>query len=651
VIGQTFDIGNQRFTVVGVAPAGFTGTELGRIDVWLPITAAMRHVFDLADWPTNTNATYAHVFVRLRPGITLAQGAKEAERLLQGTLGEEWFVKDRVGRLTPFTRALAVNLGTSDRLMLLLAVMAAVVLLIAIANVASLLLARTLRRRREVAVRLALGASRAQLVRWILTETFLLALFGGIGALLLAYWGGGAIRALLFGDVPWTSSVVDYRLLIFAGIAVVVAALLAGLLPALETTRAELTTSLKAGTREGGGQRAQARAVLIVIQVALSTMLLVGAGLFLRSLGNISALPLGVDTGQVLSATLDLRALQQTPEDIDLVMHAALTRIRALPGIAHAALASTIPFGPSLQLTVRIPGHEVDSKLEPPFLNFIGRDYFASLGARTVAGRDLTDADDTPSAEPVAIVSTTMARLFWNGASPLGSCVVIGKATSPCVRVVGVVEDIRRQQLLEDPTAFVYIPLTQVRRVAPDFDLDRFLVVRPSGDARAIIEPVRRAIQSATPELPYASVERIADLPDVRSQLRQWQLGTTLFAAFGALALVLASVGLFGLISYNVASRTHEIGVRVALGGGPSSVAWLVVRQALAIAATGVTAGLVTAFAGNRLIASLLYGVSPYDPTVLGVVSLTMVIVSVLASVAPALQALTVDPLTALRVE
>jgi predicted permease len=651
VIGRTLDIGNQRFTVVGVAPDRFTGTELGRIDVWLPITATIRHMVDEADWPTNTNATYAHIFLRLRPTTTLAQGAKEVERVLQGTLGEEWYVKGRVARLTPLISARTAHLGTSDRLMLLLAVMAAVVLLIAIANVASLLLARALRRRREVAVRLALGASRAQLVRWILTETLLLAVFGGIGALLLAYWSGGAIRALLFGDVSWTSSVIDYRVLLFAGIAVVVATLLAGLLPALETTRAELATALKAGAREGGGRRARARAVLIVVQVALSTMLLAGAGLFLRSLSKVSALPLGVDTEHVLTATLNLRAMGQTPDDIDLVMQTALARVRALPGIAHAAIATTIPFGPALELSVRIPGRDVDPKVDPPFLNFIGRDYFASLGAHVIAGRDLSDADDTHGAEPVAVVSVTMARAFWNGTSPLGSCVVVGHDAGPCARVVGIVEDIRRQQILESPTAFLYLPVAQARQLAPDFHLERFLVVRPSGDARAMIEPVRRAIQSAAPGLPYATVQRIADMPDVLSQLRQWRLGTTLFAAFGALALVLAAVGLFGLISYNVSSRTHEIGIRVALGGGPSSVAAIVVRQALVIATSGVAAGLVAALAGDRLIASLLYGVSPHDPIVLGTVSLTMLIVSVLASIVPARQALAVDPLVALRAE
>lgn len=651
VIGRTLDIGDQRFTVIGVAPDGFTGTELGRVDVWLPITATMRHIFADADWPTNTNATYAHIFVRLRDGVTLAQGAKEAERVLQGSLGDEWFVKGRVARLTPLTRARTVNLGTSERLMLLLALMSAVVLLIAVANVASLLLARAMRRRREIAVRLALGASRPQLVRWILMETLLLAVFGGIGALLLAYWSGGAIRTLLFGDVSWTSSVIDYRILIFAATSVAVAALLAGLLPALETTRTELTTSLKAGAREGGGQRAQARAVLIVVQVALSTMLLVGAGLFLRSLSKVSALPLGVDTEQVLTASLDLRALGRTPEEIDLVMQTALGRVRALPGIAHAAIASTIPFGPSLELSFRIPGRDVDPKLAPPFLNFIERDYFASIGAHVIAGRDLTDADDTPGAEPVALVSATMVRLFWHETSPLGSCVVVGAGSSACARVVGVVEDIRRQQILEDPTAFLYLPLTQASRVAHDLNLGRYVVARPSGDARSMIEPVRRAIQTAAPGLPYVSVQRIADMPALLSQLRQWRLGTTLFAAFGTLALVLAAVGLFGLISYNVASRTHEIGVRVALGGGPSSVARLVVRQALAIVTSGVIAGLITAFAGSRLIASLLYDVSPHDPLILGAVSLTMLIVSILASVAPTLQALAVDPLVALRVD
>jgi len=293
----------------------------------------------------------------------------------------------------------------------------------------------------------------------------------------------------------------------------------------------------------------------------------------------------------------------------------------------------------------------VNQRIDPPFLNFIERDYFASLGARIIAGRDLTDADETQAAEPIAVVSATMGRLFWNGSSPLGSCVVIGNGTAPCARVVGVVDDIHRQQVLEDPTAFLYVPLVQASKIAPDFHLNRFLVVRPSGDARAMIEPVRRAIQSAAPGLPYATVQRIADMPDVLSQLRQWRLGTTLFASFGALALVLASVGLFGVISYNVASRTHEIGVRVALGGGPSSVAGLVVRQALLIAMSGVVSGLVLAFASDRLIASFLYGVSPHDPIVLGSVSLTMMIVSVLASIAPALQALAIDPLVALRLE
>jgi putative ABC transport system permease protein len=650
-IGQALDIGNQRFTVIGVAPDGFTGTELGRVDVWLPITASMRHIFSDADWQTNINATYAHVFIRLRPGITAAEGAKGVERVLQSAFPEEWYVKNRVARLTPLTRARTINLGTSDRLMLLLAMMAAVVLLIAIANVASLLLARALRRRREVAVRLALGASHAQLVRWILTETLLLAVLGGIGALLLAYWSGGAIRALLFGDVSWASSVLDYRVLIFSGVAVVVATLLAGMLPALETTRAELTTSLKAGARDGGGRRARARAVLIVVQVALSTMLLVGAGLFLRSLSNVSALPLGVDTDRVLSATLDMRAMGRAPEDIDLVMRTALAHIRGLPGIAHAAISTTIPFGPSLELSVRVPGRDLDPKPIAPFLNLISRDYFASLGAHVIAGRDLTDADDSNGAELVAIVSATMARLYWNGGSPLGSCVIAGDGSAPCARVVGIVEDIHRQAIVEEETPFVYFPLAQAHRLAPDLNLDQFLVVRPSGDARALIEPVRRAIQSAAPGLPYANVQRIADMPEVLSQLRQWRLGTTLFAAFGALALVLASVGLFGLISYNVASRTHEIGIRVALGGGRSSVARLVVNQALAISTTGLAAGLIMAFAGDRLIVSLLYGVSPHDPIVLGVVSLTMMIVSVLASVAPALQALAVDPLIALRAE
>jgi predicted permease len=651
VLGRTLDIGDQRFTVVGVAPPGLTGTELGRVDLWLPITAGMRFLFDHDGWQTNAAATYAHLFVRVKPGVSLGGAELTAERVIGAVFASEWFVPGRSARLTPLRESRSVNLGTDKALLALLAAMAVVVLVTAIANVASLLLARALRRRREIAVRLAIGASRRQLVRLVLAESLIVSVLGGAAALLLTYWSSSAIRTLLFGDIRWTSTFVDGRVVLFAAGTILLTALLAGLLPALESTRSELTTALKAGAREGGGQRSRARTTLIVVQVAMSTMLLVGAGLFGRSLQNVHALPLGVDPDHVLYGTMSLTALSKSADEVDVITRAALARVRALPGIAHAAVALTIPFGPTYGLNVHVPGRDSLPPGEGPFLNLVGRDYFASVGARVVQGRDFADADDTPATTRVAIVNATMARRVWPGTSALGRCLIVGPATSPCARIVGVVEDIRRPSVLEDPTFLVYLPLGQSQAAPASWRRTLYLVMHPAADPMRMIEPVRRAMQSAAPSLPYATVQRIADMSEVVAQLRQWRLGTAFFGSFGILALVLAAVGLFGLISYNVASRVHEIGVRAALGARGPAVVGLVVRQALAVDAAGVAVGLVAALIGERLIASLLYGVSPRDPLVFAVVSGTMLLVGIAASIVPTLQALSIDALEALRAD
>ena len=652
VIGKTLQVGDRRFTVIGVAPRGFTGTELGRVDLWLPITAAMRpFLSDNPNWQREARATYAHLFARVRPGVPFADAAREAGRILSNSYPGVWWVSDRSPRLIPLRVARSINLGTENSLLTLIAAMALVVLLIVIANVASLLLARALRRRREIAVRLALGASRVQLVRLLLGETLLLSSISGVLAVCFTYWSSRAIRGLLFGDVSWTTSIVNYRLLAFSALAVMVVALFAGLLPALESTRAELTTALKAGAREGGGQRSRSRRLLIVVQVALTTMLLAGAGLFLRSLQNVYALRLGVDADRVLYGSMSLGAIGKKPDEVELLMREELARVRALPGIVHAAVTLTIPFGPSWGANVRVPGRDSLPPGDGPYLNLIGRDYFATLGARVLEGREFTDADDEAEGLPVAIVSASMARRAWPGASALGRCIIVGDTSAPCALIVGVVENIRRQDLLEEAPEFVYLPLAQAQVVPAHWRSDLYLVARPVGDPQAMIEPVRRAMQSAMLELPYATVQTIAEKPEVVMQFRQWRLGTMLFGSFGVLALVLAAVGLFGLISYDVTSRVHEIGVRIALGARATAVAGMVVRQALAVDGIGVVVGIVAAMIVERLIASLLYGISAHDAMVFVVVSGTMLLVGVLASILPVVQALSVDALEALRAD
>ena len=653
VLGRTLDIGNRRFTVIGVAPRGFTGTELGRVDLWLPITAAMRpFVSDNPNWQREALATYAHVFARVRSEVPFADAAREADRILATAYSEAWWDRNgRSARLIPLRVARSMNLGTENALLTLLAAMAGIVLLIVIANVAGLLLARALRRRREIAVRLALGASRRQLVRVVLSESLLLSFISGIAAIFLTYWCSIAIRGLLFGDVSWSSSIIDYRLLAFSAIAVVFVAICAGLLPALESTRSELTTALKAGAREGGGQRSRSRRILIVAQVALTTMLLASAGLFLRSLRNVSSLRLGVDTDRVLYGRMYLGALGKKPDEVELVTRAQLARIRTLAGISHAAVALTIPFGGSFGANVRLPGGDTLPSGDGPYLNLVGGGYFASLGARVLEGREFTDADDNATSPRVVIVSASMARRFSPYRSALGKCLFVGDPGAPCADVIGVVEDIRRQDLFDEAAPMVYLPLAQARVVPASWRSELYVIARPVGAPAAMIDPVRRAMQGAEPGLPRATVQLIGDMPSVVMQFRQWRLGTVLFGSFGVLALVLAAVGLFGLISYDVASRVHEIGVRMALGARGSTVAGMVVRQALAVDAIGVAIGIGVAVITERLIASLLYGVSPYDPMVFGAVSLTLLLVGIAASIVPVVQALSIEALEALRAD
>jgi predicted permease len=652
ILGKALVIGNQRLTIIGVAPRGFTGTELGRVDLWLPMTAETRFLIASPSWRTNYQATYAHLFARVRPGIPFPDAAREADRVLTKVYADAWWLTNgRSARLIPLRTARSMNLGTEHELLTLLAAMALVVLLIVIANVASLLLARAVARRREIAVRLALGASRALLVRLVLAEGLLLAVGGGVAAVFLTYWFSQAIRRLLFGDVPWTSPIVDSRLVLFSALAVVITAMLAAFLPALESTRADLTTALKAGAREGGGRRARSRTMLIVVQVALSTVLLVGAGLFLRSLQNVHAMRLGVDSDRVLSGTMSLTAIGKKPDEAERVMRAALARVRALPGIEHAAISLTIPFGPSYGADVRVPGRDSLPPMDGPFLNLVGRDYFASLGARFIEGRDFTDEDDNSASPRVAIVSAALARQIWPSTSALGKCIIVDDKSASCTQVVGVVEDVRRQQLLEESPAFVYLPLAQLQSARANSRSDLYLIARPSGDPISMAEPVRRAMQTAAPGLTYATVRLFEDLPEVMMQLRQWRLGTMLFGSFGVLALVLAAVGLFGLISYDVGSRVHEIGVRMALGARGTTVASGVVRQALTVAMIGVVAGLAVSLIAGRVIASQLYGISPRDPTVFAVVAVTMLLVGLVASIVPVSQATSVDPLEALRAD
>jgi predicted permease len=557
---------------------------------------------------------------------------------------------DRHARLTPLVAARSVNVGTDSLITLLLAVMAVIVLLIACANLANLLLVRALRRQQEIAVRLALGVSRIRLVRLLVTESVLIAMLGGAVALLLVEWGTGIVRSALFADVPWVGNPVDSRVAVFAALAALVAGVAAGLVPAMQTSRPDLTVALKLTARAGGGQRARTRAGLLMLQSALAVVLLVGAGLFVRSLQRVVDQDMGVDTDRVITAFLPLSSAGYSKAEVRAIYAAGLERIRALPGIEHAAIALTIPFGPSFGTRVRLSNGDSLPSADGPYINAIGPEYFATIGARLIAGRDFTTGD-VAGAPRVTIISNAMARRLWPGRSAIGECLLIDADTLPCARVIGVAEDVRRQDVLENPVYALYVPIPQAGPRLRGWMLNLYAVARPAGDPSRLIEPVRRAMEAAAPALPYAQVQRISDMPELVTQLRRWQLAATLFAVFGALALVLAAVGLFGVVSYTVGQRGHEIGVRMALGAAPATVARLVIADAVRLSASGVALGLVASLAGGVFVSAALYGTSPHDPVVIGVVAVILLVVAVMASALPAYRATRVDPIQVLRVE
>jgi predicted permease len=428
------------------------------------------------------------------------------------------------------------------------------------------------------------------------------------------------------------------------------------ILPALRATRQDLAGMLGSGRREGGGRTARMRTALTVLQAALSVVLLVGAGLFVRSLANVRGLHLGLEPDRVLNVTaawprLSVAAPEareaQRQRERDFYAR-ALERARSLPGVDHAALAVGTPFNSAFGVDLRVPGWDSIPEMKGggPYVSAITSGYFEASGTRLQAGRAFTPADRDGS-EPVAIVNETMASMLWPGRSALGQCLHVNDqpdAPAPCSRVVGIVEDARRFGLREEPAMQYYIPLGQERGFG-----GTTLLVRPRTRPERMMAVLRRELIALDASLQFLGVETLQESID--PQVRPWRLGATMFSLFGALALAVAAIGLYSVIAYSVASRTHELGVRMALGAGTAQVIRMVVRQGAAMALGGVAIGLLLAFASSRRLESVLFDASPRDLGVFAIVALAAVVVAVLASLIPAIRAARIDPVTAFRVE
>ena len=657
-LGDRIVIDGIEYTIVGVAPRGFTGDGIAPVDVFVPLTVAQRK----ADpgWVTTAGEHIVSVIGRVRSDAAVPAALGRLTASVRALANDEQVI---AAKLVPFR----ASDGVSPRQLEIarwLAVVSGVVLLVALANVATLLLLRAARRRREIAVRLALGADRARLARQLLVEGWLLSGLGAAAALLVARWASDVVRATLLPDLASSERLVDPTTLALTIGAAVLGGVVAGLAPLMQAGRRDVAAELHGGRVSSG--RLGVQRTLIVGQVALCTILLVGAGLFVRSLRRLEAQDLGFSTSRLLLVSLDFREAVTGPER-DRAYLGGAERLATLRGVTGATVVLAMPFG-----NFNVPPISVPGRAEPPsvggqlpYLYTATPTYLRLMGVRLREGRLFTEADRRGSPF-VVLVNETMARSLWPGQSAVGKCIRLGfdpaasepsplaPETLPCRQVVGVVRDSRVRSIRptdnEGRLMQYYVPFGQ--QPAPfmaDASQVNGLLVGTVGEPSRMIASVQRFLQTTSGTPLYARVSPYEDLLD--PQIRPWRLGASLFSALGGLALAIAALGLFAVISYLATQRLREIGIRLALGGTGTSVAWLVIGGAMRLVAIGAALGAIAAFVLAPLIQSMLFQTSAYDLGVIASVAGALGVVAIAASAMPAWRASRVSPSRTLQAE
>jgi putative ABC transport system permease protein len=647
VIGKTVIINGRNFTIIGVAPQGFYGSEIiYRPEIWFPSMMQAQ----VENWSALEARGESAFFAqgRLKPGVTMSQAEAEL-KTIAAQLARE-FPNENEGMTVMLSPAGLLGAWMRGPIIGFAGVLMAVVglvLLLACANLANLLLARATERRKEIAVRLAIGASRWRLVRQLLTETILLSGLGGALGLLLAYWLVDAMMALKPPiDIALSTELsVDIRVLLFTLIVSALTGVIFGLLPALQSTKLDLAPALKDEVSLGGHRRSWLRNGLVVSQVSMSLVLLICAGLALRGLQRAQLLDYGLTPQNSLEMSFDLSMHGYDVTRAHEFRRRLLERVRALPGVQSAGLSNFVPLnlsagsnpiyveGQPEKRGANVPMARA-SKSSPGFLS--------ALGTRLIQGRDFTEQDGE-SKQDVALANETFARRFWPGQSALGKRFSYAGSAGPWIEVVGVIQDGKYFSLNEEATPFVY---TNMR---PWIDGSLTMVARTASEPQGAIADIRREFQQLDATLPLYNVKTMVE--HMALPLFPARVAATLLGGFGLLALALAAIGIFGVMAYAVTQRTREIGIRMALGAQAGGIFKLVVGQGLKLTALGMGIGLACAFAGTRLISGLLYGVSALDVVTFAGVSLLLALVALLACYIPARRAMKVDPIVALRRE
>ena len=647
ILGRSVYVDNIPRIVVGVMPHNFQFP--GESELWLSALHAVpdQPLNPAADLSADRDSHYFDAIGRLRPGVNLRQAETEAATIAR-RLKQQFPHKEAGGAAVIFLHEDLV--GQTRPAMLILLGAVSLLLLIACANVASIQLARGASRQRELSIRKALGASRTRLVRQLLTECVLLAVAGGGIGILLADFGLVPLRALIPRDVLGGAQLaLDARVLAFTILASLGSAILFGLLPALHLANPDLIGILKeAGHGAGSSSRAQQiRRVLVVSEIALAAMLLIGAGLLIRSFHHLLSAPEGFRPQGVLSLQLTLpQARYPNPNDRALFVQQVIERVAALPGVASAAAISRLPLNPgSSSRTLEVEGRTPPPAGEdsPDYL-VATPDYFQSIGTPLVAGRAFTERD-VSGAPGTVIVSQAAARRYWPAENPVGKHVKVGACgdDKTWCEVVGVVGDVRQHHLDQEPNPTVYVSYAQDPWPFMAF------IVRTKVDPASAASAVEAAIHAVDKDQPVYNVRAMTAV--IQKSVSPQRLRMSLLGLFAIVALTLACVGIYGVMAYSVAQRTHEIGIRMALGAHPRRILQVILRQGFALALTGCAMGLAGAFAVTRLLSSMLYGVSPRDAATFVGIPLLLLVVALLASYLPARRAMQVDPMVALRYE
>ena len=658
VVGQTVRINNSSVTIVGVMAAGYTGIQrLGgpAPDITVPLAATGLFNPTQAERLHQPTNWWLLVIGRLRPGVTTAQ--------VVGNLEGPFHAAARAGMdaymaaLTPEQRSLSDNQQrgtavpalvarpaqhgiydvnpTSARSATIVSVVVTILLLIVCANVANLLLSRASTRHREISVRLSMGARRSRLVRQLLTESLLLSGTGGVLGIGVAYW----TKSLLpFGQ----NATIDTRVVVFVVGVTVITGLLFGLAPALRATRVELASAMKESSRSVTGGRTWLSKSLLVLQVAMSLVLLVGAGLFLRTLHNLRSVDVGFNADNLLMFDINPQANRYDADRIAQLYTRTEAALAALPGVRSVAL-TRVPLlsGGTSTSDVWIRGGSGPNEM---YMMWVSPAFFETLEIPVLTGRGLTQQDVT-SPKSVAVINETAARKYFGGMNPLGQHLGQSPETAGEAQVVGVIRDTKYNSLREPAPPTMY----QLYQVLPPSVQTVTVVVRTAADPSTMIEPVRAAMRLVDPEIPLTGVTTQTD--EIEGRVAQERLFALAYSMFGGLALLLACIGLFGLMSYNVSRRTSEIGIRIALGAQRAGVVGMVLRESMIMVVIGVTIGLVAAIAAGRLVTAILFGLEANDPWTMTAAIVLMAAVCLIAGYLPARRASRVDPMVALRYE